>query len=61
MNRPTPGRIAALATTLLVSGGLAVASLGIVAGTAQAEPTVTAGVVGDRWHGRLGLSQGWAA
>ena len=41
MNRPTPRRITALATTLLASGGLAVASLGLVAGTAQAEPTVT--------------------
>jgi Domain of unknown function (DUF4333) len=41
MNRSTPRRAAALATTLLVSGGLSVAGLVLVAGTAQAEPTVT--------------------
>lgn len=30
-----------MATTLLVSGGLSMAGFGLVAGTAQAEPTVT--------------------
>jgi hypothetical protein len=39
MSRSTTPRIAALATTLLVSGGLSVAGLELVAGTAQAEPT----------------------
>ena len=39
MNRATTRRIAALATTLLVSGGLSVAGLELAVGTAQAEPT----------------------
>ena len=38
MNRPTTRRIPVLASTLLVSSGLSVAGLALLAGTAQADP-----------------------